>query len=218
MRHRRSIAATLFAVGLVLSTVATVAAKGDAVVTLDQALPTDPAAGSAITVSWTLDMPDGAGGTVPLNSEGVFVRFVPFAPMTGDPLEVMALQDRLGHYVATVTVPVTGLGRPVFGLIGEACFAGQTCTRSDMYFRLAAEPRTAAQAPVVPPVVPVTTAAPVGQPAAPAPATVTTTPSVPAPVPATDITLLPLVALSVLVVAGLVLAIRGRGRGRTAAA
>jgi len=47
--------------------------------------------------------PDGS--RIPFNAEGVFVRVL---PASGDPVEVVGRQDRLGHYVATVTVPTGG--------------------------------------------------------------------------------------------------------------
>ncbi|HEX6867809.1 MAG TPA: hypothetical protein VF119_03340, partial [Candidatus Limnocylindrales bacterium] len=190
-------------------------AKGDAVATLDEPLPTDAEPGSKVVIAWTLGMPDGGGGTVPLNSEGVFIRFT---PRTGEPLEVMARQDREGHYRATVTVPEGGLGSPVFGLKGEACFAGGGCQRSDILFPLASETRVVAPDPVAGPVAPAPVApapvapAPVAQQRAPAAVTAPTQ-TAPSPAAATvDLTALPLVALVGVAVAGLALFIRGRGR------
>jgi hypothetical protein len=214
MRHLRPIVVMLAALGLVLSTAGVALAKGDAVVTLDEPLPTDPEPGSKVTIAWTLDMPDGANGTIPLNSEGVFIRFT---PPKGEPLEVVARQDREGHYRATVTVPDGGLGSPVFGLKGEACFAGGGCQRSDIMFPLAAEARPPlpdpAAALVAPAVQPPVAVAPAPQPPAPVLDT-TPTQTVPSPAAATvDLTALPLVALvGLAVAAGLVLLIRGRGR------
>jgi hypothetical protein len=213
MRDRRSITSTLLALGLVLAAAATVMAKDNAIVTLDDPLPTHPAPGSTITLAWTLDIPDGAGSTLPFNASGVFVRF---STTNGAPLEVTARQDRKGHYSATLTVPDGGLGSPVFGLAGEACVAGRGCERSDMLFRVATEARQPGRDPVAAPVAPapLATVAPAAQPPAPAPATVTTpTQTATSPASATiDLTLLPLVALVGIVVAGLALLIRGRGR------
>jgi hypothetical protein len=201
----------LLAVGLVLVATVTAMAKGDAVVTLDAPLPADPEPGSTLTIGWTLDIPDGAGSTVPFDSEGVFVRFT---PLTGTPLEVMARQDRVGHYRATVTVPDGGLGRAVFGLKGESCFAGGGCERSDMFFRLATDARAPAPDPVAAPVVPVATVAPAVQPpvAALAPTTGRSSPAA----GTLDLAWLPPVALVGLAATALVLLVRKRGR--TAAA
>ena len=210
MRQLRSISAIVLSLGLVLTAAGVALAKGDAVVSLDEPLPVDPKPGSKVVIAWTLGMPDGRGGTMPLNSEGVFIRFT---PPQGGPLEVMARQDREGHYRATVTVPEGGLGSPVFGLKGEACFAGGGCQRSDILFPLASETRVVAPDPVAAPVTPAPVApAPVAQ--QPAPAAVTNpTQTAPSPAAATvDLTALPLVALVGVAVAGLALFIRGRGR------
>jgi len=207
MRHLRSLPAMLLALGLVLSAAGLALAKDNAVVTLDEPIPTDPEPGSTITIAWTLGIPDGNGGTVPYDAEVVFVRFT---PVTGEPLEVVAHQDREGHYRATITVPDAGLGRAVFGLKGESCFAGGGCQRSDMLFPLVSEVRPPLPDPVAAPVAPVV---PASQPPAPV-ADTTPTQTVPSPAAAAvDLTALPLVALVGVAAVGLALfVIRGRGR------
>jgi hypothetical protein len=112
---------------------------------------------------------DGAGTTEPFSAEGVYVRLT---PASGSPVDVVARQDRAGHYIASVTVPPGGLGAVVIGLQGTACMANGECSRADEIFMTAkagsrggvlpidpvAEPPTAVQP--APRPVAVTTAAP----------------------------------------------------------
>ena len=78
MRHLRPTASVLMALGLVLAGVGSVAAKGgDAIATLDEPLPPGPAAGSTITIGWSLDLRQDDGTTLPFWAEGVFLRFTP---------------------------------------------------------------------------------------------------------------------------------------------
>lgn len=201
MRHLRHFAATLLALGLVLSAAATALAKGeDAVVTLDSPLPVEAEPGSGIEIGWSLDIAGDDGSTVPFNAEGIYVRLT---PASGAPIDVVARQDRVGHYVATVTVPAGGLGDVVFGLRGEACYADGRCERADRFFTVAgatgqtlADPAAApaAQPPVAQP--PVTTGAPGAD--------------------ALDLAWLPLLALAALGAVGVALVVRGRGQSAAA--
>jgi hypothetical protein len=136
MRRLHLIPASLVALGLVLSSAATAMAKGeDAIVTLDSRLPVDAPPGSTVQIAWSVDIVQGST-TWPFNAEGVFVRLT---PASGKPVEVMARQDRPGHYVATVEVPRGGLGRVLFGRRGVACQADGRCAPSDEYFRVGSE-------------------------------------------------------------------------------
>ena len=202
MRHLRPFAATLLALALVLSAAASALAKGeDAVVTLDAPVPVGTVPGSTVEIAWTLDIAQDDGSTLPFNAEGVYVRLT---PASGVPIEVVARQDRVGHYIATVSVPAGGLGDVVFGLRGDACYADGRCERADAFFTIADAGGQAIADPA---------AAPVVQPPAGAPSVATETPPVSAP----DLTWLPVLALAVLAVLA-VLAAAIRGRGRTAAA
>jgi hypothetical protein len=197
MRHHRRFAATLMALGLVLSAASIALAKGeDAVVTLDVPIPVGATPGSTVEIGWTLDIAQDDGSTVPFNAEGVYVRFT---PASGASIDVVARQDRVGHYVATVTVPAGGLGDAVFGLRGEACYADGHCERADAFFTVAGSPGQAVADPAAAPGVqpPVAGAPPVTS---------------EAPVSALDLTWLPLLALLGLAAVGVAIAVRGRGR------
>jgi hypothetical protein len=129
---RRPLALLLLLTAWFLLGTATVLAKGDAIVTLDASLPSDPEPGSEITVGWTVETPLENGGRAPFNAEGMFIRLI---PTTGEPVEAVGRQNALGHYVATVTVPAGGVAEVAIGLRGESCSAG-TCQRSDMLFAI----------------------------------------------------------------------------------
>lgn len=184
MRHVRPIVATLLALGLALSAIGIVLAKGEAAtLTLDDPLPVDAPPGSEIEIAWTLGVMDGEGTTRPFSAEGVYVRLT---PASGTPVEVVARQDRTGHYVASVTVPPGGLGAVVIGLQGTACLANAECSRADEIFMTA----TAGSRGGVFPIDPVAELPTAGQPA-PRPAAVT-------PAPAETIALDPTVLILVL--------------------
>ena len=229
MRHLRPIASALIAFGLVLAGVGTVAAKGgDAIATLDEPLPPGPAAGSTITVGWSLDLRQDDGSTLPFWAEGVFLRFTPPA---GASFDVPGRQDRQGHFTATVVVPAGGLGDIAFGMRGDMCSQG-TCVTSFEFFRVAdttaaeiaaaaARARTEAGRAPAPgqrrdaavgpaPVAPVAVA-PAADPAA-----NPTTPTPPAPAtrtaPSVDVAWLAVLMVIGLALAGIVIAARGRGR------
>ena len=96
MRHLRPTASVLMALGLVLAGVGGVAAKGgDAIATLDEPLPPGPAAGSTITIGWSLDLQQDDGTTLPFWAEGVFLRFT---PPSGASFDAPGRQDRQGHF------------------------------------------------------------------------------------------------------------------------
>lgn len=202
MRHHRSFAATLLALSFVLSAAATALAKGeDAVVNLDSPLPVEAEPGSKVEIGWTLDIAQDDGSTLPFNAEGVYVRLT---PASGAPTDVVARQDRVGHYVATVTVPAGGLGDVVFGLRGEACYADGRCERADAFFTVAGADGQAVADPA---------AAPAARPpAVGAPPVTTEAPST----SALELTWLPVLALVVLGAVSVAIAVRARGR--TAAA
>lgn len=234
MRHRRAIATTLTALGLALVGVGSVAAKGgDAIATLDEPLPPGPVAGSTIAIGWSLDLRQDDGTTLPFYAQNVFLRFT---PPTGKPIDVAGLQDRQGHFTATVTVPAGGLGEIAFGMQGEACSAGGTCVASPEFFRVsdttaaaaaaaAAAARTQAgrapapgqrrEAAVGPAAVaPVAAGVPGTDPAA-HPVTSTPAPT-PRTAPSVDVVWLAAVLVIGLALTGTV--VTARGRGRTSAA
>lgn len=140
---------------LVLAATVGAVAKGDAIVTLDAAVPGDSEPGSKITVGWTVETPIEGGDMAPFNAEGMFIRLI---PTTGDPVEAVRHQRPLGHYVATMTVPAGGIRNVEVGLRGESCSSG-TCQRSDILFTID-ESATPAIEPGVPADVPGGAAAP----------------------------------------------------------
>ena len=228
MRHLRPTASVLMALGLVMAGVGNVAAKGgDAIATLDEPLPPGPAAGSTITIGWSLDLRQDDGTTLPFWAEGVFLRFTPPA---GAAFDVPGRQDRQGHITAKVAVPAGGLGEIAFGMRGDMCSRG-TCVSSFEFFRVAdtttaeaaaaaAQARTEAgrapapgqrrEAAVAP--------APVAPVADPAANPTTPTPPAPAPRTAPSVDVAWLAALIVIGLALTGIVIAARGRGRTSAA
>ncbi len=105
--------------------------------TLDEPLPTDPAAGSTITIGWSLDLRQDDGTTLPFCAEGVFVRFTP--PTGAPPSTFPARQDREGHFTATRH---GARGRARRGRVRDArarhVFAGGSASVSSIeFFRVA---------------------------------------------------------------------------------
>jgi hypothetical protein len=133
MSRRRFAATLLLMFAVAIATAPVVLAKDNAVARLDAPLPPDAEPGSAITVGWTVEVPVTNGSPAPFNGDSMFIRLV---PTSGEPVEVVGAQDRIGHYVATVTVPAGGVQNVEFGLRGESCSNG-TCERSDLMFVVA---------------------------------------------------------------------------------
>jgi hypothetical protein len=94
---------------------------------LDHPMPKDAAAGSTITVGWSLWVRDDAGDWRPFTGNGGFVRLY---GVDAGSTEASGTEDWVGHFFAEVTVPSSGIGRAEIGLAGTACRAG-TCWRSD---------------------------------------------------------------------------------------
>jgi hypothetical protein len=140
MLRQHAAASILLGIALALMVTTAALAKGDAVATIDSPLPPDADPGTEITVGWTVTVPVPDGSPAPFNAEAMFIRLIPNA---GEPVEVVGRQDRLGHYVATVTMPAGGLRDVEFGLRGESC-SGGTCERSDLIFTTAEAPLAAA--------------------------------------------------------------------------
>jgi hypothetical protein len=172
MGHIRPIVATLLGLGLAVSAAGAVMAKGEAAkLTLDDPLPVDAPPGSEVVIAWTLGVMTGEGTTEPFSAEGVYVRLT---PASGSPVEVIARQDRTGHYIASVTVPSGGLGAVVIGLQGSGCLASGECTRADEIFMTAKAGSRGGTLPVDPVAEPPTAVQPAPQPAAMTPAPATT--------------------------------------------
>lgn len=93
MVRRQLPTALMLSALLVLAATGSALAKDDAIATLDTSLPSDPEPGSEITVGWTVESPGESGELEPFNAEGMFVRLI---PTTGDPVEAVGHQDRLG--------------------------------------------------------------------------------------------------------------------------
>jgi hypothetical protein len=98
---------------------------------LDRPIPKDAAAGSTITLGWSLWFRDEASGEWrPFTGNGGFVRLY---GVEGSSTEASGTEDWTGHFLAEVAVPAGGIGRVEIGLAGTACRAG-TCWRSDEIF------------------------------------------------------------------------------------
>lgn len=139
MLRRNLAAATLIAFFLSALAGTAVLAKGG-VATLDSQLPSDPEAGSELTVGWTVGTPLEDGSSAPFSASGMFIRLI---PATGEPVEAIGTEDRAGHYTATIVVPEGGIAEVEFGLRGESCVQG-VCERSDFMFAVAEAPAEAA--------------------------------------------------------------------------
>jgi hypothetical protein len=135
MRRLRPLAATFLAAATVLMAASTVLAKGeDAIVTLDAPWPGDAQPGTELEIGWAVGIAQDDGSVAPFSAEGIFVRLL---PASGDPVEFAASQDRIGHYVASITVPNGGIGGFEIGLQGTACTADEECRRADELFTIA---------------------------------------------------------------------------------
>lgn len=158
MLRRQIATATLLGLILALASALTALAKGDAIVTLDSSLPSHPDPGSEVTIGWTVEVPVENGQMAPFNAEGMFIRLI---SATGDSVEAVGRQSPLGHYAATLAVPVGGISDVEVGLRGESCIAG-ICERSDMLFAI--------DETTIPAIAPVAEVAPVASVAAAGPA------------------------------------------------
>jgi len=98
---------------------------------LDRPVPKDAAAGSTISVGWSLWVRDSASEKWrPFTANGVFVRLYGIG---GEPTEASGTEDWTGHFLAEVMVPPEGIDSAEIGLAGTAC-TGKTCSRSDAIF------------------------------------------------------------------------------------
>jgi hypothetical protein len=139
---RPVLATLLLAVGAALVIASTALAKGqDVTATLDAALPVDAQPGEQLEIGWTLTVNEDGGSVRPFIAERIFVRLL---PASGDPIEFPARRDRVGHYLATITVPDGGIGAVEIGLAGTVCTADGQCARGDEMFTLADPPAFAA--------------------------------------------------------------------------
>jgi hypothetical protein len=136
MLRRQAAISILVGLALALMTTTAVLAKDNAVATIDSPLPPDADPRTEITVGWTVTVPVPDGSPAPFNAEAMFIRLIPDG---GEPIEAIGVQDRPGHYAATVTMPAGGLRDVEFGLRGESCSNG-TCERSDLVFATAVAP------------------------------------------------------------------------------
>ena len=191
MMSRRSVALSAI-VGLVaaVSLALPVLAKEGAEATLDTALPRDAEPGSMVEVGWSVFSIDGDQSN-PISGSPIYIRLV--GPDGTSATEVMGTEvpRGSGHYTASIQVPDGGIGRVIVGMVGESCYEGGACQRSDMIFPLTDDPLVTGTGPV----------------AAPAPAAPSTATSVGAQ-------LLPLIGIGVTfaVVGGLAALLLGRRR------
>jgi hypothetical protein len=126
----------LFAlVGLLV--VAAAAAKEGAVARLTTPLPLSAAPGTAIRVSWAVEVPDGKGGREPFTANQMFVRLLSRTGAAATTAYADTVAD--GGNVAMVTVPAGGIGGVRVGLRGTACDAAG-CRASDAIFPVANDP------------------------------------------------------------------------------
>jgi hypothetical protein len=204
-RFRRSVLASLATLTLVLGLTAGPALGKDGMweARLDAPISRDAAAGTEITVGWTVSQVSGTD-RLPFEPSGaVFLRLYPLT-RGADTTEVVGTEEPAGsdHFIGTIVVPAGGVARIESGLINESC-AGGTCTRWDMLFQLVGEVLVFGPgigAPAVSPADPAT---------APAAGRVSAAPAGPGWV------LPALVVLAAVVVAAVVLALAARAGGRT---
>ena len=145
---RRPATASLLGFLLVLSLAGTVAAKGDVLAALDAPIPPDAEPGTELDVGWRAWMPGGTSEW-PFSGAPVFIRLT--SPDGASSTEAFGRENPVGsgHYLATIHVPVGGVGLVDVGLFGESCVNGE-CTRSDILFELPEEQRVpVAAAPVI---------------------------------------------------------------------
>jgi hypothetical protein len=115
-RMRLRFALVLLAPLAVLGTATLAAAKEDARARLTKPLPVDARPGETVSVSWTVRVPDGKGGSRPFGAGSMFVRLLSAtgaAPTVG-----FADTDARGRNEARVQVPVGGIGGVRVGLRG----------------------------------------------------------------------------------------------------
>jgi hypothetical protein len=91
-------------------------------------LPLDAAAGTTISVGWTVDAPDDEGGRQPFNAIGMFVRLL---SRTGASATT-GFAGPAGPFAADVSVPADGIGGVRVGLRGT----------TDIFFPLENDPFT----------------------------------------------------------------------------
>ena len=128
MRLRRLLP---FAVALAIAAAPAASAKEGARAHLVAPLPAHPAAGSKITVRWSVDVPGADGTRVPFGANGMFIRLV---GLNGTSTQATAPQYQ-PPYRVRVRVPAGGIHRVRFGLMGTGCDASG-CRPSPIFFPL----------------------------------------------------------------------------------
>lgn len=94
-------------------------------------LPRHPAAGSMITVRWTVDVPGAPGTRRPFGAIGMFVRLL---SRDGASTSATAHQYEPPYHVR-IRVPAGGIRDIRFGLMGTGC-GPSGCRPSPMFFPL----------------------------------------------------------------------------------
>ena len=155
----RRTAALSAIVGLVaaVSLALPVLAKEGAEAKLDTALPRDAEPGSTVEVGWSVFSIDG-DTTHPISGSPVYIRLV--GPERTGATEVMGTEvpRGSGHYTASIQVPEGGIGEVIVGMVGESCYDGGGCQRSDMIFPLTDDPLVSGAGPVAAPGAPASSA------------------------------------------------------------
>lgn len=125
-------AATAVALAALVVGVSPAAAKEGAQAHLLAPLPTHPAAGSMITVRWTVDVPGSGGKRQPFSAVGMFVTLV---GANGAFARATAPQTQGPPYSVHIRVPRGGIHAVRFGLMGTSC-GPSGCRPSPMFFPL----------------------------------------------------------------------------------
>jgi hypothetical protein len=108
-------------------------AKDRVTATIDAPTACDAAAGTRITISWSL----ATATHEPFGASGIFVRLRRFG---GRPaVRKAARADRRGHYTVRVKVPRGGIRRIDVGLEGTRTTGGVT-SDADVFFRVVNDP------------------------------------------------------------------------------
>ncbi len=115
------LAALAVSVAAALALPATGLGKDGALAHLMRPLPLAAAPGAAVTIRWSVDVPDGRGGRRAFGASGMFVRLL---SRTGGASTTGFADVTVGHdgrYAAFVPVPEGGIGGIRVGLMGTSC-------------------------------------------------------------------------------------------------
>jgi hypothetical protein len=139
MTIRRLAASLVVGGGFGLVAALPAAAKEGVTATLESAVPVDAAAGTRLTVSWTLSARDEDGTRRPFSALPVFVRLLSKTGAGAKVAFASSAADDDGRYAASVVVPDGGIRDVQIGLRGFTSGANGT-HNADVLFPIANDP------------------------------------------------------------------------------